>query len=139
MNIQPRFTIEDDDLDLLWRFTAYIKQVVSYARKEYLRKLDYQTRESPLNQISEKLISYDEPLPANRNEFDFEEDKLSQVFSKLNLLRRRILTLLFVDGLSPQETADRLHCSVDYVYLQKHRALKALRDQLMKGGGEIGK
>lgn len=139
MNIQPRFTIEDDDFDLLWRFTAYIKQTVYYARQEYLRKLDYQMQESPFDQIPEKLTSYDEPLPTNKDEFDLEEDKLSLVFSKLNLLRRRILTLMFVDGLSPQETADKLHCSVDYVYLQKHRALKALRDQLMEGGGEIGK
>jgi DNA-directed RNA polymerase specialized sigma24 family protein len=35
--------------------------------------------------------------------------------------------------------AERLNCSVDYVYLQKHRALKKLRDLLMDGGGHDGK
>ena len=139
MNIAPRFHIEDDDLDLMRRFTAYIERVVTYAQKEYQRKLEYRTRERPLEQLPPKLIRYDDPPPDDEDgEFSFTEGRISEEFSKLNLLRRRILTLVLVEGLTAQETADKLNCSIDYVYLQKHRALKALRNQLMEGGDEGG-
>jgi RNA polymerase sigma factor (sigma-70 family) len=139
LNILPQFIIEDDDTDLLYRFTAYIRQVVIYARLEYLRKLDYRKHERPLEEFpSWTFIHEDSPI-TSKNDFTFEEEKLSQAFSELNLLRQRILTLIYVKGLSAKETADKLGCSVDYVYLQKHRALKNLRDQLIGEGGGHGK
>jgi RNA polymerase sigma factor (sigma-70 family) len=87
--------------------------------------------EEPLDEA----LRYEDPLPISKSEFEFEEDKLSKAFSDLNILRRELLTLIFVEGLTAQETADRLGLTVEYVYLQKHRALKALRDQLMDEGG----
>ena len=139
MNITPRFTIEDDDLDLLRQFTAYIREVVKYAKLEYSRNMKYRQYESPLEQAPEGALIYDDPLPAGKDEFGFTEEKLSQAFSGLKSLRRQILILTFVEGLSAQETADELGCSVDYVYLQKHRTLKELRDQLMEEGDRRGK
>jgi RNA polymerase sigma factor (sigma-70 family) len=132
MRILPRFTIEDDDLDLLRRFTVYMELVVTHARIDYSRRQDGKEREVSLDQFpQDETAVYEDPLPVSGDKFDFEEDRLSKAFSELNLLRKRLLTFIFVDGLSAQETADRLGCSVDYVYLQKHRALKALRDQLI--------
>jgi len=138
MVIQPRFIIEDDDLDLLRRFTAYMEWVVTHAGIDYYRRQAFRERESSLEQYPQDTLSYEDPLPQSKGEFEFAEDKLSKAFVNLNLLRRRILTLIFVQGLSAQDTADKLGCSVDYVYLQKHRALKALRDQLMDGGDKRG-
>jgi len=138
MIIPPRFIIEDDDIDLLRRFTAYMEWVVTHAGIDYYRRQAFRERESPLEQYPQDTLSYEDPPPRGKDAFDFAEDKLSEAFIKLNLLRRRILTLIFVDGLSAQETADKLGCSADYVYLQKHRALKALRDQLMDGGDKRG-
>jgi len=138
MNIPPRFTIEDDDLKLLGRFTVWMEWVVIHAAADYERRQGYRRREESLEQASTDDLSYEDPLPSSNTDFDFAEDKLSKAFSRLNLLRRRILTLTFVEGLSAQETADRLGCSVDYIYLHKHRALKALRDYLMEGGGKDG-
>ena len=138
MNFTPRFVIEDDDPVLLQRFTAYIRKVADYARLEYLRKMDSKVEEVPLNQHMADTLGYEDPPSASDN-FDFTEDKLADAFNSLDILRRRILTLTFVEGLTAQETADKLGCTVDYVYLQKHRALKKLRDQLMEGGGECGK
>jgi RNA polymerase sigma factor (sigma-70 family) len=131
--------MEDDDLDLLRRFTAYIQNVVHYARLEYFRTTEYTARESPLEQFPPEILGYEDPSPViNKGEFEFAEDKLSAAFSGLNLLRRRILTLIFVEELSAREVADKLNCSVDYVYLQKHRALKKLRDALINGGDSHG-
>jgi RNA polymerase sigma factor (sigma-70 family) len=136
MNIPPRFVIEDDDVDLLRQFTAWIGRVVHYARLEYLRRLKYAANEVSLEDTAEYALVYEEPLPVSKGQFEFEDSGLSQAFSELNLHRRRILTLIFAEGLSAQETADKLGCSVDYVYKQKHRALKKLRDQLMDGRGD---
>jgi RNA polymerase sigma factor (sigma-70 family) len=138
MSIPLGFTIEDDDSDLLGRFTAWMEQVVVHAAADYIRRQGHRQREVPLEQSSQDELSYEDPLPAISTEFDFAEDKLSKAFSGLNLTRRRVLTLIFVEGLSAQETADKLGCSVDYIYLQKHRALKTLRDQLMDGGDKRG-
>jgi len=135
MEILPRFIIEDDDLDLLWRFTAWMEQAVRHSKADYLRKQGRRQKEVHIEQpdIAESAV-YEAPLPFSPGEFDFEEEKLANAFSRLALLRRQILTLIFVDDLSAQEVADKLGCPVGYVYLQKHRALKALRDQLMEGG-----
>ena len=139
MNITPRFAIEDDDLDLLWRFTAYMELLVSHARIDYLRRQGYRHREIPMTQLAvDKSAGYEDPLPSSPDGFEFDEERLANAFSNLNSLRRQLLVLLFVEGLSAQEAADKLGCSVDYVYLQKHRTLKALRDQLMEEGGFHG-
>ena len=138
MNITPRFAIEDDDVDLLWRFTAYIREVVKYAKYEYFRKLQYREHEVPLEQAPDSAFISEDLLPARNDDFGFTEEKLTQAFSRLKPLPSRILTYIFVDGLSAQETADKLGCSVDYVYLQKHRTLKKLRDQLMEEGDKRG-
>jgi len=139
VEILPRFVIEDDDLDLLWRFTAWMEWVVPHAKIDYLRKQKHRQKEVPLEQSDmDEAAEYEDPLPFSSDEFQFEEERLAKAFSGLNLLRKQILTLTFVEDLPAQEVADRLGCSIDYVYLQKHRALKALRDQLMEGGGRRG-
>ena len=139
MNITPRFRMEDDDLDLLWRFTAYMELVVRNAKIDYLRSQDYLKRENTVKYLLVgDFITYDDPLPASDSEFDFEEERLEEAFSRLTLMRRQILALTFVEGLSAQETADRLNCSVKFVYNQKHEALKRLRNYLMEGGGGHG-
>jgi RNA polymerase sigma factor (sigma-70 family) len=132
MDIPPRFLIEEDDPDLLRRFSAYIRKVVKYARLEYCRGLDYRTREISLDEAPPPL-AYEDPPPGSPDDFSFTEDRLSEAFARLSLLRQRILTLVFAEGLPALEVAGRLNCSVDYVYLQKHRALKKLRNQLMEG------
>jgi RNA polymerase sigma factor (sigma-70 family) len=135
MDIPFRFNIIDDEPDLLWQFTAWLQKVVGYARLEYLRKLDYKKLETSLDEASNEIPAYEDPIPVSKDGIDFEGEGLSEAFAGLNQLRRQILILTFVEGLTAQETADKLNCTVDYVYLHKHRAIKALRDQLMGGGG----
>lgn len=138
MNIHPKFHIIDDDPELLWKFTAYMEQVVKHARIDYLRRQKHQNHETALDPSYEELLYYEDQIPSSKHEFDFLEDKLATAFSCLNLLRQQILTLIFVEGFSAMEAAEKLGCTVNYVYLQKHRALKSLRDQLMDGGCNCG-
>lgn len=58
---------------------------------------------------------------------------LELVYQAIELLpeeRRRIFFMVFVDGLSYQEVADRLHISKNTVKTQLGRSLKFLRDTL---------
>lgn len=70
----------------------------------------------------------------SRTDFEFEETRLAQAFAELPLMRREVLRLLFVEMRDPAEISEILHCSVNYVHLQKSRALKRLREQLSKPG-----
>ena len=135
MDISPGFVIEDDDLELLGRFTVWMEKAVYHSAVDYNRRQKHKLYEIMKDLTPEAESGYEIPLMDSSEEFDFEEARLSKAFSGLNLLRQRILTLIFCEGLTAQETADRLNCSVDYVYLQKHRALKMLRDKLMRGDG----
>ena len=65
--------------------------------------------------------------------FDFEEESLGAAFSRLSAVKREIITMLFLLDMTPHEIADKLGCTVQYVYKQKSLALKRLRD-LLKGG-----
>jgi RNA polymerase sigma factor (sigma-70 family) len=56
-----------------------------------------------------------------QEEFDFEEERLSRAINELPLLRRRVLAMTFIEQLTAPEIAERLGCSANYVYKQKHR------------------
>jgi len=112
-----------------------MQAAVNSGRVDYLRKQKHWQNEISVDEIPITGDSvYEDPLPVPEHEFDFEEHRLASSFEKLSLLRKRILILTFIEELTSQEVADRLSLSVDYVYLQKHRALKKLRDQLMDEG-----
>ena len=115
-----------------------MKAVVNSGRVDYLRRQKHWHNEITVDEIPLTRDSvYEDPLPrsAPANEFDFEERRLSDELAKLKLQRRRILTLSFIEDLTAQEVADRLNLTTKYVYSQKHKTLKKLRDQLMEGGG----
>ena len=56
-----------------------------------------------------------------------------KAFYELPLMKRKILEMLFVEEIKPEEIAKKLNCSSQYVYNQKFRAIKTLREQLCKG------
>jgi RNA polymerase sigma-70 factor (ECF subfamily) len=130
VNTTSRFIIEDDNPELLGRFTAWMDIVVKNARIDYLRRQRYKNHEVSIWPPPDAEPVYIENFSTD-DEFEFTEDRLSEAFARLNETRRKILTMIFVDGLAAQEAADILDCSVDYVYKQKHRALKMLRDQII--------
>jgi len=139
MNFTPRFLIEDDDLDLVRRFTAYMEKVVYNARIDYLRSQDYLKKENIAKQLlADDLITYEDPLPATDSEFDIEDERLAAAYYRLTPMRRQILKLTFDEGLSAEDAADRLNCPVKYVYNHKHEALKRLRNLLMESGDGHG-
>ena len=108
-------------------YTVYIERVAGFAHKEYLRTISYRSREQPLEELSEETLALveDRYFPG---EFDFAGGRLSQAMNDLPLLQRQVLILAIIKGWPAQEIAERLGCSVGYVYKQKHLARQKIKE-----------
>ena len=120
--------------ELRARFTAFLQIMVRRSRLNYLAKIKNRPETVSLEELPDIMDPASEiRLSGDQKDFEFEEERLAQAFATLPLMRKTILKLLFVDELSPQEIAAKLHCSVRHVYNQRSLALKRLR-LLLKGG-----
>lgn len=126
--------------ELRARFTAWLDTTLFRAKLKYLENQKQKVEFVSLDEMPPDLIEDPADHYANversQTDFDFEEEKLAKAFSELPLMRREVLRLLFVEEKTPDEISRQLHCSVNYVHLQKSRALKKLRTALMEGGGD---
>lgn len=121
------------------RFTKWLDIVIYRAKLKYLRK-----NETMLETVSfEELPESSQPVYEgdfqqiiSKTDFDFEEERLANVFAKLPIKRQQILTKLFVEEKKPEEIAKELNCSAQHVYDQRYQALKKLRIELAKEGDE---
>ena len=134
--VMPGQTEKDE---LRARFTGWLDTTLYRAKLKYLEK-----QKQPFELISfdefpadlvEDPIDYYTNIEHSSMDFDFEEETLAEAFSKLPSMRREILRLLFVAEKSPEEIAVQLQCTVNYVHLQKSRAIKKLRTSLQERGG----
>lgn len=135
MNHQQK--MERDELRA--RFTKWLETMIRRARIDYLRKYSRDSGTVSIEDIPEEAMAVSTEdaiwmIPKDRNEFDFEEERLAKAFYELPLMRQRILTMLFVEEKKPNEIASALHCSVQHVYNQRSLALKKLRILLEKDG-----
>ena len=140
--MDPKHYSEDEDRELIKRCMAFMVAVTDSARADYLRRQKHWHKEILYDDVLNEMdLSYStlQPYPDAISDFEFEERRISDALSKLSLLRRRILTLRFVYGFHSQEIADILGCSVEFVYLHKHRAIKKLRDDILRGGESDGR
>ena len=55
---------------------------------------------------------------------------LKAAFMRLSSSQKNILRLLFLEGLSAEEAASRMGCTVQHVYNLKSKAILALRKEL---------
>ena len=121
--------------ELKGRFTVWLEKVVRNAKINYIKKLKREPQLVYLEEIPESVLTTQSSSYEvyTKSEFEFEEERLSKAFSKLPLMRKRILAMLFVENISPDEISTRLNCSPQYVYNQRYKALKALKNELDKG------
>ncbi len=120
------------------RFTNWIEKLIKNAKIDYIRQ---QNKAEPefvsIDELfeDEQLIgARDVVISEDKDSFDFQEERLAEAFYKLPLMKRKILELLFIECIKPEEIASRLNCSPQYVYNQRFLALKQLRKKLDKGG-----
>ena len=127
--------VKSQDLDgqLRARFTIWLEQLMYHARINYLKKYHSLPESIGLSQVPEDQLADEDEYEldySTEDGFIFEEERLARAYRRLPLMKKRILTLLFVEQLEPAEIAARLHCSVQNVYNQKYRAIKALKEWL---------
>lgn len=122
--------------ELRGRFTVWLEKVVKNAKIDYIKRLKRQPPTLYLEEIPESALPAQNlaDYAYTKSEFEFEEERLAEAFSKLPLMRKRILTMLFVENIGPDEISKNLNCSPQYVYNQRYKALKALRNELDKDG-----
>lgn len=115
------------------KFTAWMKVVVKRAKIDYIRRLKRHSNEVSIEDghLSGKLV-YEpfENVETAQTGFEFDNLTLSAVFKKLAPQRRRLLELLFVHNMTPEEAAEELHCSVQHIYNLRSLAIKELKNKL---------
>lgn len=120
---------ESDELRA--RFTAWLNTTLVNAKNMYYRSQKKERDTIPFDELPLEYrvdpTDYFESVEREKDAFAFEEERLAKAFFELPLMRREVLRLLFVCEMTPEEISKRLHCSPNYVALQKHYALKKLR------------
>lgn len=116
-------------------FTSWLTTLLQRARIDYLRRKEREVKMVSLDEVNEAALAVEDRYAALESAFEFEEERLAKAFFSLPIQRQQILTMMYVDQLSPEEIARILHCSVDHVYKTKSRSLNSLRKMLNDMGG----
>ena len=130
---------QQDEGDVLRaRFTKWLDIVRYRAKLKYLQKTEERLETVSFEELpegSQPVYTDDLRKIESMTDFDFEEERLADAFAKLPIKRQQILTMLFVEEKKPEEIARELNCSPQHVYDQRYQALKRLRIDLAKEGG----
>lgn len=118
------------------QFTTWLEKLIVRAKLDYIRSNRRYLDVISIEDLSDEAMAVcDDPIRIETHRFEFEDERMENAFCRLTPLRRQILTMLFVEEMTPEEVAAELGCSVDAVYNNRSRALKKLREAIMKGGG----
>lgn len=114
------------------------EKLIVRAKLDYIRSNRIYLDVISIEDLSDEAMAVcDDPIRVETHRFEFEDERMENAFRQLTPLRRQILTMLFVEEMTPEEVAAELGCSVDAIYNNRSRALKKLREAIMKG--EVGK
>ena len=121
--------------ELRYRFTAWMKVVVTNAKIDYIRRQNRHSNEISIE--NDKLADTLTYEPINEfddlNGFNFDNGNLFAAFKKLTPKRKQVLELLYVRNLTPEEITVELQCSLQYVYNLRSLAIKELKTLLGMG------
>ena len=114
-------------------FTVWLEKLIVRAKLSFIRQHSKYLKIISIEGLSEEAFAIlDDPI-VSRDTFEFEDEKIERAFTKLPISRRRILIMLFLEELTPEEVANKIGCSVNSVYLQRMRAIKELRKLITRG------
>jgi RNA polymerase sigma-70 factor (ECF subfamily) len=115
-----------------WLYRIGVNSTLTHLRKNRLRsffsfdKLDEEDRTS-----AEVIAALTDTTGADRETFVHElQQKLNEAMQKLSIKHRTVITLFEVDGLSHQEIAEVMECSVGTVRSRLHYAKQLLQAEL---------
>ncbi len=115
-----------------WLYRIAINSTLTHLRKNRLKsffsleKLDEEGR-----QTAEVIEALTDNSGAERDTFIRElQEKLNEAMQKLSIRHRTVVTLFEIDGLSHQEIAEVMNCSVGTVRSRLHYAKQLLQAEL---------
>lgn len=115
-----------------WLYRIGINSTLTHLRKNRLRtffsleKVDEDDRQS-----AEVIEALTDKSGAERDVFVHElQEKLNEAMQKLSIKHRTVVTLFEIDGLSHQEIAEVMNCSVGTVRSRLHYAKQLLQAEL---------
>jgi RNA polymerase sigma factor (sigma-70 family) len=115
-----------------WLYRIAVNSTLSHLRKNRLRSffsLESIREEDPVSK--EVVDALTDKTGAGRETFVRElQEKLNDAMQKLSINHRTVVTLFEIDGLSHQEIADVLGCSVGTVRSRLHYAKQLLQAEL---------
>jgi RNA polymerase sigma-70 factor (ECF subfamily) len=115
-----------------WIYRIAINSTLSHLRKNRVRSFFSLERVNSDEPVSRELIAaLTDKTGADRETFARElQEKLNEAMQKLSIKHRTVVTLFEIDGLSHQEIADVMDCSVGTVRSRLHYAKQLLQAEL---------
>jgi RNA polymerase sigma factor (sigma-70 family) len=115
-----------------WLYRIAINSTLSHLRKARLRSffsLEAIDEDAPVSR--ELIAALTDKTGADRDTFVRElQEKLNEAMQKLSIKHRTVVTLFEIDGLSHQEIAEVMDCSVGTVRSRLHYAKQLLQSEL---------
>lgn len=120
------------------QFTVWLEKLIVRAKLDYIRRNRQYLEVVSIDELTDEALAVcDEPVMEKQRDFEFDDTRMEKAFFELTPLRRKILTMLFVEEMTPEEIAAELGCSVDAVYNNRSRALKKLKEAIRKDGDDV--
>ena len=115
-----------------WLYRIAVNSTVTQLRKNRLRAFFSLERVNADEPVSKEIIAaLTDKTGADRDTFVRElQEKLNDAMQKLSINHRTVVTLFEIDGLSHQEIAEVMNCSVGTVRSRLHYAKQLLQSEL---------
>jgi RNA polymerase sigma-70 factor (ECF subfamily) len=115
-----------------WLYRIAVNSTLSHLRKMRLRSFFSLERINTDEPVSREIVAaLTDKTGADRDTFVRElQEKLNDAMQKLSIKHRTVVTLFEIDGLSHQEIAEVMECSVGTVRSRLHYAKQLLQSEL---------
>ncbi len=115
-----------------WLYRIGVNSTLSFLRKARLRAFfSLETLDSEAPVAKEVIAALTDKTGAERDTYVRElQEKLNDAMQKLSIKHRTVVTLFEIDGLSHQEIAEVMECSVGTVRSRLHYAKQLLQSEL---------
>jgi RNA polymerase sigma-70 factor (ECF subfamily) len=115
-----------------WLYRIAVNSTLTHLRKQRLRTFFSFEKIDEDDHLSKEVISaLTDATGADRETFARElQEKLNEAMQKLSIKHRTVITLFEIDGLSHQEIAEVMDCSVGTVRSRLHYAKQLLQSEL---------
>jgi RNA polymerase sigma factor (sigma-70 family) len=115
-----------------WLYRIAVNSTLTHLRKARLRTFFSFEKINDEDKTSQLINALTDKSGADRELFVKElQEKLNEAMQKLSIKHRTVVTLFEIDGLSHEEIADVMNCSVGTVRSRLHYAKQLLQAELL--------